>query len=178
MAFSVYDKISRDLSLAIRKITDDLISVMGTEVQVLHISRSEPDVLNNYTESLTSGVISHVIISHPLGGNNIIFTELENSQLNIDSIDLGDLLPFSMRVSFESEQNNVINIKKGDLIIDVLFDHNNNPIPLIFEVTEVFGGFFHKNLVKKSYNLALYRETPSLEIQTTINNYINSFSTS
>lgn len=180
MAFSrsTYDSISKDLSGALRKITDINMQILGTEIQVLRVTRTMTDSLGNTTQTMETHLIDNAILSHPLGGNIKFYATADgNYDINVDGIDIWDLLPFILRVPFENEteDDKSTGLKKGDLIVYILLDHNQTKIPIIFEVTRLVGGFMQKNMTKRAYELALYRETLETDIQTQVDAYIAAY---
>jgi hypothetical protein len=174
---STYDAISLALSKVARDITDVFMQVLGTECDILRVSRVFSDNIGNVTTTYQTEIMENVILSHPLGGNIKFFATQDGSyDIAADGIDLYDLLPFTLRVPFSGIYTETpIGVKKGDILVYILLDHQQTKIPIIFEVTRLLGGFMQKNMLKRTYELALVRETLPTEVTTIINAYVAAF---
>jgi len=174
---SIVDIIAKQLAPVYRKLNDVYVNTtLGIECNVLHISKTV-DILGDTTETITTNIISNVIINHPYGGNVELFEIYKSltQQVQTGAIDIWEVLPITMKVPLQSNKiTTAMNIKRGDLIVEVLFDEHRNKIPLIMEVTKIFGTFLVKELIAKKYELTLYRGTLPQAIQTIITNYIDS----
>jgi len=172
---SIVDIIARQLAPVYRKLNDLYVNTtLGVECNVLYISRSV-DVFGDTTETLTSNLINNVIINHPYGGNVELFEIYKSltQQIQTGSIDIWEVLPITMKVPLQSDKTTTaMNIKRGDLIVEVLFDEHGNKIPIVMEVTKIFGTFLVKELIAKKYELTLFRGQLSDDILTIINTYI------
>lgn len=173
---TAYDDIAEDLVVILRKLQDVNVQIVGTKAQVIRITMTDADIFGDAQETLvTSGLINNAIIAHPLGSNIQLFGEINDSSKQFESsaIDLWDVLPFTMRILFEGNYYEDIQaIKKDDLIVDILYDEHGTKIPIVFQVSKVFGGFMNKFLATKKFELALFRGQTSTEVQDAINSYI------
>lgn len=157
-----------------RALSDVTIDYLGTETQVLRIELGEQDVMGDRDETLVTNLIANVIIKHPMGNNQWLFSTLNTDDtLQTDSINLWDILPISMKIKFAADfETEPVAIQKGDMIVELLQDENFNHIPVIYQVTKLLGGFEGKYLYQKQYELTLYRGTIPSDIQHQIDLFI------
>jgi hypothetical protein len=160
-----------------RNLSDIRIDVLGTKTKVLRIEVGEKDLFGDYDETLLSDLTANVIINHPMGNNQWLFSTLNSdNEMEVDTINLWEILPIKMKVKYSSElelSEEPVAIKKGDIIVELLEDENSNKIQVVYQVSKLFGGFEGKYLYEKSYELNLYRGTIPSDIQNSINNYVN-----
>jgi hypothetical protein len=160
-------KVKRDLS-------DVTMDYLGTETQVLRIELGEKDVLGDRDETLTTDIIANVIIKHPMGNNQWLFSHTnQNNESETDAINLWEILPITMKIKYSAKYaSQPVSIQKGDMIVELLRDENNHPVPVIMQVTKLLGGFENKFLYQKWYELALYRGQLPSDIQHAIDVFI------
>lgn len=171
---SNFDNITKDLAFVMRKMEDVNVSLVGGAILVLRTTNSIPDSVGNYTQTLDNIIINNAIISHPLGNMVQLFQYLNGGAAVGSGLDLWELLPFNMKILFEGNvDSDIMAIDKGDIIVNVYFDENQNKIPIIFEVTKSFGSFFNKYMSAKKFELALYRGSLEPAIQTAVDDYVN-----
>jgi hypothetical protein len=175
----MYEKSIRDtlasLSSEIKRNLSDLqIDYLGTETQVLRIALGEKDLLGDQDETLITNLISNVIIKHPMGNNQWLFSTLNTDDtLQTDAINIWEILPITMKIKYSANiDTQPVSIQKGDMIVQLLLDEHKNNIPIIMQVTKLLGGFEGKYLYQKEYELALYRGTIPSDIQNAINLFV------
>jgi hypothetical protein len=158
-----------------RDLSDIYIDYLGTETQILRIELGEMDVLGDRDETLITNIISNVIIKHPMGNNQWLFSSNDsNGNAQVDSVDLWEILPITMKIKYSADYNTEpVAMQKGDMIVELLQDENQNNIPVIMQVTKLKGGFEGKFLYQKDYELALYRGEIPHDIQNAIDNFIS-----
>lgn len=195
MITSVNDKLCEKLAPVYRKLHDlNAETLLGTEAKVLRITTSAPDVMGDVEETFTTEVIDNAIIKHPFSSSVQVFAEYSNitNQLETGAIDLWEVLPVELRISFneiakqKAKENNtqvtkpeveakVIELKRGDMIVEVLVDDNSgSKLPLVFQISRIFNKFLGKYVVSRYYEMTLYRGMLSTDIKTEINKFINS----
>ena len=173
---SVADKISKNLTPALRKLQDVNISILGSETQLLRVTKSAPDLRGQSKKEYKSDTIGNCIIKRPFGAEVEMFENWEEgaSQPESTAIDLWELLPIELYVVLNQDNTDVVNnIKKGDLLIEVLRGVKNEKIPIIFTVSRIKGKFFVKELYKKYFELTLFRGNLNNTIKSIIREYIN-----
>lgn len=175
MNTSITDKLSNSLSPIYRILQDLKVSLLGTAIKVLRITKTTPDVMGETQEILTASVLDNVIIQHPYASKVQLFESYSQitQQISTGSIDIWDVLPIQMQVLFNGTfASEAIEIKRGDLIIEILKDDKGNKLPLIMSVEKIFGAFFVKHQVGRNYELTLYRGILSSTIQTALDEFI------
>jgi hypothetical protein len=178
MSYSIVDTISEKLAPMYRKLNDFTIStLLGTECKVLRITKTIADVMGETQESVASYVIDNVIIKHPYAANVQMFETYNQiqQQITTGAIDLWDILPIELKVPLNDGniETDAIAIKRGDIIVEILKDENQNKIPLIMECTKLFGSLFVKQVINKKYELTLYRGILSSSIREAVNTFVN-----
>jgi hypothetical protein len=190
--YSILDKISDSISPVLRRLNDVNQNLYGTNVQLLRIYRVvEPyynqknvlqnrSVLGDFKEKLESKVINNIYIKYPFSAIEIFQKkQMENNKIqdSITSIDVSDILPIEAEIKFEGDyETDPIQINLGDKLVDVFYDHNLNPMPVILEVMKFFGNYFGKNIVSKKVNLSIHRGSLNTEIDNLVNKYISEIS--
>lgn len=176
MSESIVDKLTRNLAPVMRKLQDLKVGILlGTAIEVLRITQTTPDVMGETEESVNATVIDNVIIQHPYASKVQIFETYSQltQQITTGSIDIWDVLPIQMQVLFDGTfATEAVEIKRQDLIVEVLKDDKGNKLPLIMSVEKVFGAFFVKHQVGRNYELTLYRGILSESIQTAVDEFI------
>jgi len=176
MTNSIVDKLTTKLAPVYHKLNDHAVgNLLGTECKVLRITKTPIDVMGESRESVSASVIDNVIITHPYSGSVQLFETYNDitKQLNTGSIDIWDVLPITMKIKLSGDTNNkAVAVKRDDLIIEILKDQHGNKIPLIMQVTKIFGSFFVKTLVAQKYELTLYRGALATSIRTAIDNFL------
>jgi len=172
---SISEKINSVVAPLVRKLNDVNIDLLGDEIDVLRITQSNLDIFGEYDEGVESSIISNVIIKHPWGNNVRLFTTSDKvtGQVDTNALDLWDILPFEVYVKFSGDymtQN--VSLKVGDIIVEVLQDEFNNKIPLMLQVSKIFGMFRSRFISGKRYECALYRNTLTNEMQNALNKYL------
>jgi hypothetical protein len=172
------DILSSKLSDLYRKLSDLNIKILGTETSVLRITKSTPDVLGDFTETVSSQIINNVIIKYPTADIKLVNSTNSTTGAKTDAMDLWELLPIKLILPYYTNfeyTTNPIALMEDDIIVHVLIDENNNKIPITMYVTLPKGVLFNRHLVKKVYDLTLYRGDTTSAMQTIITTYVNSF---
>jgi hypothetical protein len=128
-------------------------------------------------EVLETSIITNAIIRHPFANNVQLFQTVSQStgESVSNAVDLWEILPIEVRILFQGDYDTeVISLKDGDILVEILRDEFNNKLPLIMQVTRGFGAFKVKELVGKHYEATLYRGTIPSAMKQKIDEYINS----
>lgn len=172
---SIAEKINAAVAPIARKLNDINIDLLGDEINVLRITKKNLDIFGDSDSLIETAIISNVIIKHPWGNNIRLFQTRDEitGQLETNTVDLYDLLPLEVYIKFSGDyMTENVSLKIGDIIVEVLQDEYDNKIPLLIEITKVFGQFRSRFITGKRYEGALYRETLTNDIQNTINQYM------
>jgi len=172
---SIADKLSQRLSPVMRQLSDINIKILGTETQLLRITTSKADLRGDTTETLTTQLVDNCIIKHPWSSDIQLFGSLDEStgDFKATALDLWEVLPIQIKFPFEGDRTlQPLDLKKGDLLIEILRDEHDSKIPFVMTVTRLLGGFNNKYIVSKHCEATLFRGKLSTAIQTAINAYI------
>lgn len=188
--YSIFDRISDAVSPVVRRLNDLQQGLYGTNTQILRIYRvvdpnyrqrnvlQNRSVLGDFKEKFEAKVVANVSIKYPF--NNIEIFQYKNSQTqqtDVTGIDVSEILPIEAEILFEGEYDtDPISISLGDKLVDVFFDNNITPMPIILEVTRFFGNYFGKNIVSKKVNLSIHRGELNKQITDLVDEYISSLS--
>lgn len=177
MAFnsSLTDKLSYAVSPVIRKLKDINTKLLGTKTKVIRIKQTEVNLLGDISYEYQTSLLDNVIIQYPF--NQIeIFSTKDNAagHSKTGSIDFFDLLPINMYTYYEKSYiSGASEIDENDLIVDVLWDEHGTGIPIIMQVSRVYGSFFVKTLISRKSELNLRRGDIEQPIQDIIDSYIS-----
>ena len=175
MAFkeSISDKLARVLSPVMRKLQDVNVGEMvGTKVSLMRIIKTPINNMGDMEYTLETEIINNTILRYPLSEIEL-FDNIVNNNTETNTIDLWDILPIEMIVPFEGDDVETIkSIKKDDLFVDVLRDEHGTLIPIVLQVIRPIGAINVKYLVKRKYELSLFRGNLEQDIQDKINEYI------
>jgi hypothetical protein len=174
--YSVYDQLSDKLSSAMLQIQDKKNRLSGSESSLLRISSDyqEGDNLGGDTVwTLESQLVNNIHLRFPLSDveyfNNLDGEDYEDNP----AIDLWDILPITGTMYQRDGYEDVFgNLKKNDLLIRVLFDQGRK-LPLIMKITKVRAHAFGRQIIRKTLELVLARETLEDEIQTVVDEYVS-----
>lgn len=172
---SIAEKINAVVAPLARKLNDVNIDLLGDEIDVLRITKKNLDIFGEYDSNIETNIISNVIIKHPWGNNVRLFQTPDQTtgQLETNAVDLWDLLPLEVYIKFSGDYiTENVSLKIGDIIVEVLQDEYDNKIPLIIQITKVFGQFRSRFITGKRYEGALYRDTLTNDMQNIINQYM------
>jgi hypothetical protein len=188
--YSIFDRISDAVSPVVRRLNDLQQGLYGTNTQILRIYRvvdpsyrqrntlQNRSVLGDFKEKFEAKVIANVSIKYPF--NNIEIFQYKNSQTqqtDVTGIDVSEILPIEAEILFEGDyDSDPISISLGDKLVDVFFDNNITPMPIILEVTKFFGNYFGKNIVSKKVNLSIHRGELNKQITDMVDEYIATLS--
>lgn len=180
---SLADKLSKALSPIMRKMSDINLRLMGSRALLIRVDRSEKNSIGDRTRELSVSAPPTIInagIKYPFKDVEM-FDKFNQALQRTDAkaLDLIDILPFEASLQFapkdpSSGELEGTEVKRGDMLVDTLYDHHGNKLPIAFEVTRVRGTFFVKNQVQHKVELALLRGKQPTSIQTVIDNYIQS----
>lgn len=195
---SILDKLSDRISPVIRRLSDINQNVEGTAIQLLRIRRvvkpyykqtnnkQRMSVLGDFSEELTvlnTDLLSNISIKYPFT-NIEYFQNLSNDNqdepFEITSVDVNDILPIIATFIFEGKYNSSdkdpLQLKKGDIIVDIFYDENQQAIPIPLEIGRVRGSWFGKNIVTKSCELSIRRGKLPKDVEPLVEKYINDMS--
>lgn len=173
---SIVDKLTGITSPVIRQLSDlNIKTFLGTETNLLRIVRTEPDVMGEYDEQLESSIINNALVKKPYAPRVQMFQSLDDYNMTtVEGIDLWEILPIDVRVPFKGDyETEEVSLKKGDLLIEILRDENNNKIPFVMQVTRLNGAFHNKHMVGKYYECCLYRGNFPLDVKQKIQEYLD-----
>lgn len=188
--YSIFDRISDAVSPIVRRLNDLQQGLYGTNTQLLRIYRVvEPSyrqrnniqnrsVLGDFKENLESKVIANVSIKYPF--NNIEIFQFKNNQTqqtDVTGIDVSEILPIEAEILFQGDyDSDPISISLGDKLVDVFYDNNITPMPIILEVMRFYGNYFGKNIVSKKVTLSIHRGDLNPQITEIVDKYIQDLS--
>jgi hypothetical protein len=176
---SLQDKLSQALAPVNRKVSDINVGLFGTRVNLLRISKAidtftgkKHNIFGDYEQQWGSTVLSNVVIKYPFDKVELFHKET-NGTFQGTGIDLMEFLPITLDLQFYGEfSEDPIVMKEGDLLVDVLFDENNNGMPMVMELKRLYGGFYGKDIVSKKAEMTLSRGALATDIQNEIDIYI------
>lgn len=170
--YSPLDAISGYLSGPIRSMEDYMGEILGTSTQILRIKKEFLNVDDNWAgtgrddfgetgeQRLELDIINNTILKYPFSNKAWVFQEKQGQQTVTFGITPEENLPIEMHLRFKGNYNTEpVALQKDDVIIDYFIDENSNKIPIYLQITQIFGTFFGKNIVRKVANLAPYRGT-------------------
>lgn len=174
--FSIKDKLAQAVAPLKRKIVDKVVGIEGIPVNVLKVTSRRVGMSGDVVQSFEFSILSDVILRFPVNEMEIIESITQEQEVSVNAIDLWELLPTVMVVYFDGNYTNEASkIKVGDIIIHILYDENNNKIPILFQVSRPKGRFMAgKYLVKREWELSKYRGVPESDILEKIEEYIES----
>jgi len=176
MSESTYSKIANKVSPLIRRYLDPAIRKMGSYVQVLRISSTgKKDAYGREpSATISDDIITNVIIDYPL--NEVeLFDSVKNSELNVSSISLTDILPINLWTSFNTDLSSgeLVELERGDYLVHVLRDHRSNKVPIKLQVERMIGSFYDKNITTLQYEVSLVRGKLNTSAEAKITEYVN-----
>lgn len=172
---SVRDKVNAKMAPVIRKIKDSQIATKGTKTQVLRITTEELDALGTTDLYLNTQLIDNVNIEAPFSGLELgIEYNPETGEYKVKGINLFADLPVQLEVPFYGNPNFESNdLIEGDILVEKYYDHYNNIIPVVWQTTSSAKASFRgKHLVKRTYDISLYRGEFTEEINAIVNQYL------
>lgn len=172
---SFQDTLSDNLAPIKRKLQNIRTHYLGTKAQVLRIRQTARNSFGDKTFEYSTEIIENVIITYPFST-----IEMFNSKTTTaTSIDLLQYLPISMQISFDDNVDNdpisgsAVMVNEDDYIVQVLFDHHKNKVPITMKVSRCYAGFSGRNIIKRRYDLTLQRGNEISSIQNYIDAYIS-----
>jgi len=164
---SIQDKLANNLSSLQRKLFNQQIELVGSELEVIRLKTT----LDKYEDETIEVISSDVIIVQLDIPSEIPLYRLRGTTQ--DAIDdttglyLYEIIPIEGYSRFED------NVEKFDIIIKKIKDENDvtDPMLMILRVSEVFGSINANALVWKKFNCAPYNMIISEEIQNIIDSY-------
>ena len=147
---SLYDSLTRSSSNLKRRLFDSSIKQLGRTVRVVRIQYQE-DMYKDLTniEALSHNEISAIIKFNedvPLNRYRMDGTDYVDDTRTF----MFDVLPTEIYTRFEDS------LELRDLIFFWLTDENDNKIPMLLQITEIFGRFESSLIYKKSYAAPVY----------------------
>ena len=172
---SIFDKIAQAVSPLLRQLSDVKVEQTGTKTSVLRLTKTSQNAFGDQRFVLESSIIDDVIIYYPLKDMETFASKEANQSLKSDALDLTELLPVTMHIKFKGDPNHeAFSIQANDIVVDTLFDENDNILPIILQVTRITSTFNSKFVVKRTYELSLFRGTMEDDIQEEVNQFIDS----
>jgi hypothetical protein len=174
---TVADKLSNILAPTLRKLHNLNVGSLGTRCEVLRIAVGTKDDWGQSEDDLKDFVLTDVIIKHPWASTVQVFSTLNEATQEPDAsaIDISDLLPLSVYIPFAQDRDeSAVNLMKGDLLVEVLYNEFGCSMPMVLQVTRTFGRFSVGFLCGKYYECCLYRGKLEDNIQNAVNLYCNS----
>ena len=173
---TVVSKLSNALSPVIRELGNLSVSLAGTKVLLIRTNIQSVDEWEETEEGIETQIIDNAVLIYP-NANIRVSNEINSEQMNqINALSIMDLIPVKMRIKFQSKketyEENTINVKVNDIIVDVKIDENQNKIPIILTVSKIGGYFFEKNLVGLEFQLTRKNGILENNIEEAITNFI------
>jgi len=174
--FSIKDRLAKAGSPLKRKLVDKVVKIEGSPVDVLKLTSTKVGMSGDTQQLYDSCILTDVIMRFPVNEMEIIENLNDEGHNSVNAIDLWDLLPSKMVVYFNGDcKDKVSEIKVDDIIVHVLYDENNNKIPILFQVSRPMGRFMAgKYLIKREWELCKYRGIPEYDIQERVDIYLES----
>ena len=188
--YSIFDRISDAISPIVRRLNDLQQGLYGTNTQLLRIYRvvdpnyrqrnvlQNRSVLGDFKEKFESKVVANVSIKYPFQNIEIFqYKNAQTQQTDVTGIDVSEILPIEAELLFEGDyDSDPISINLGDKLVDVFFDNNMTPMPIILEVMRFYGNYFGKNIVSKKVNLSIHRGELNKQITDLVDEYVQTLS--
>lgn len=178
---SLLDRISERLAPVMRIVSDLNITLMGTQVSVLRLSRrvdeftgKKHNVFGDKDYDWEATVVNNVLIKYPFSKLELFEEKTPTNTYQVNSFDMTEFLPIELSLQFNGdyEQDPVV-LKRGDYIVDVLRDEQNNKIPFVMEIVKTYGSFFGKHIVGKSADMVLIRGELPPYLQLQVDKYVS-----
>ncbi len=170
---SIQSKLSDKTIARKRKMFDLYIKRRGKESNVVQL-KIEKDMYGD-SQAITiigKGSIT-AIIDYPKK-LPLTRSRKDTDQAKIDSntdVFFYEILPIEIITKWAD------NVERGDLLIDIIFDENKSPLPIILEVTNVLGAFDQQSLIWKQSLAALYNGEINSAVQAEIDTIVSSINT-
>ena len=169
---SFQDNLLDSLAPIKRKLQNIRTKYLGTKSQVLRVTLESQDSFGGKTYSYSSNIIDNVVIQFPFSESEL-FTGSDSS-----SIDILQYLPITMTIPFNiSGESRIsgqsVELQADDIIVQVLYDHNENKIPVTMRVSRGYGGMSGRHIIKRKYELQLMRGLQEQAIEDLIVEYIS-----
>lgn len=188
--YSIFDRISDAVSPIVRRLNDLQQGLYGTNTQLLRIYRvvdpnyrqrnvlQNRSVLGDFKEKFESKVVANVSIKYPFQNIEIFqYKNAQTQQTDVTAIDVSEILPIEAELLFQGDyDSDPISVNLGDKLVDVFFDNNMTPMPIILEVMRFYGNYFGKNIVSKKVNLSIHRGELNKQITDLVDEYVQTLS--
>lgn len=172
---SLQDKIELAKLNASKKLHDNNVKILGTEIKLLRIYEVE----NKYQDVETSVINNETItaiVSFPVDIDLARYRLGSTSNITSQAVSLFDLLPIEVFTRNFNSNDSTINrndLEQGDFLLYVIEDVNTL-IPILFRVSASFGTL-RKSLIFKKFNMAPYSGEISTAVQTIIDDYLDNY---
>ena len=173
---SIQDKLSKASLSASKKLMDNSIDLLGTEVNAYRIYSTEDRYHDETIEVIDNSKLT-VFIDIP---NDFPFNRYraddKRTAVTTEGLSLFEILPMEMMVKWsrkDSEDKAKSELITGDLLLYIVEDEDTL-IPMLFRIAETLGSF-NKNLSYLKYAIAPYNGIIEDDLQILINNYISSY---
>ena len=173
--FSIKDRLAKSIAPLKRKLVDKVVSIEGSPVNVLKVSSVDVGMSGDKETAFEFSILSDVIMRFPVNEVELVEGIDVNNNTEVFAFDLMELLPTKMVVYFDGNyETEASKVKVSDLIIHVLYDENNNKIPIIFEVSRPLGRVMaSRYIVKREWELRKYRGVSEDDIMLKIQEYLD-----
>ena len=147
---SLYDSLTKSFSNLKRRLFDASIKQLGRTVRIVRIQ---------YQEDMYKDLTNIEALSHNETSAILVFSEdIPLNRYRMDGTDfvedtrtfMFDILPIEVYTRFEDS------LELRDLLFFWLNDENDNKIPMLLQITEIFGKFESSLIYKKSYAAPVY----------------------
>lgn len=179
-SLSVLDQLSDALAGPMREIQDIKTDLTGQKVSLLRVTPSDysslDDELGDFSLELDTSIVDNVIIQYPLNEVEIASRTNGGGDYVESAIDMWEILPIRLYVIHDGVfASEITRLKEKDILIHVLLDENGNKNQIRIKIEKNLGQFFGKNLVRRAYSASLERGNLEDDIETVINEYVESF---
>jgi hypothetical protein len=176
--YSYYDQLADKLNGAMLEAQDFKNQYSGSESSLLRI-RSNP-VAGDWTGGqeeweLETQLVSNIHIRFPLAEVEYFNNVADDQYSDNASIDLWQILPIEATLGRQADgefDDEITAVEKDDILVKVVFDQGRK-IPIKMKVTKAKAHFFGRQVVRKSLEMTLLRETVEDDIQAVIDEYVD-----
>ena len=181
---TAFDDVSRYLARPLRDVQDYLTRNISTKTCLLRI-KAVPDnaeagnlrdfgVLGSYGEEVETSLVTVADIAYPFSDLETFLQPAPGTYANnVVAINMEENLPVKVKVPFDGDyKSEASDLKTNDIVVDVLFDHHGQGMPVILQVTNSHSWYFGKEIVGLTHHLTLYRGRLSTEIRKIVDNYV------
>ena len=173
---SIQDKLGRKSISASKKLMDNSIRLVGTEVNAIRIYSTSDKYGDETTEIISNDIFTCVIDFPGKFPFNRYRADDQRTVVQNEGLSFHDVLPLEMFAKWSnknSEDKAKGKLITGDLMLYIIEDEDDM-IPMLFRIAETLGSF-KKNLAFLEYAIAAYNGIIEDDLQILINNYISNY---